>query len=98
MGEITAVQPQGVRRGVGGSSLYGLYWDAPLDRVGVLTALSTLCSMNQEYMSGSRALVKLRISSRKLMIEIGRYNQTSKDNRHCPFGSNLIKDKLHFQK
>ena len=82
MGEITAVQPQGVRRGVGGSSLYGLYWDVPLDRVGVLTALSTLCSMNQEYMSGRRALVKLRISSPTLMIEIGRYNQTSKDNRH----------------
>ena len=29
-----------------------------------------------------RALVKLRISSHKLMIEIGRYNQTTKDNRH----------------
>ena len=38
-----------------------------------------------------RALVKLRISSHKLMIEIGRYNQTTKDNRHYPFcGSNLI--------
>ena len=38
-----------------------------------------------------RALVKLRISNHKLMIEIGRYNQTTKDNRHYPFcGSNLI--------
>ena len=39
--------------------------------------------------AGRRALVKLRISSHKLMIEINRYNQTTKDNRHCPFcGSN----------
>ena len=38
-----------------------------------------------------RALVKLLISNRKLMIEIGRYNQTTKDSRHCPFcGSNLV--------
>ena len=29
--------------------------------------------------AGRRALVKLRISSHKLMIEIGRYNQTTKD-------------------
>ena len=29
-----------------------------------------------------RALVKLRISNHTLMIEIGRYNQTTKDNRH----------------
>ena len=27
-----------------------------------------------------RALVKVRISNHKLMIEIGRYNQTTKDN------------------
>ena len=97
MGEITAVQPQGVGRGVGGSPLYGLYWDGPLDRVWFLTSLSSLCSMKQEHMSGRRALVKLRISSHKLMIEISRYNQTWKDNRHCPFcGSNLIKDNVHF--
>ena len=40
-----------------------------------------------------RALVKLRISSHKLMIEIGRYYQTTKDNiyRHCPFsGRNVV--------
>ena len=31
------------------------------------------------------------------MIEIGRYNQTTTDNRHCPFcGSNLIEDEVHF--
>ena len=31
------------------------------------------------------------------MIKIGRYNQTTKDNRHCPFcGSNLIEDEVHF--
>ena len=35
--------------------------------------------------AGRRALVKLRISNHKLMIEIGKYNQTTKDNRHCPF-------------
>ena len=39
--------------------------------------------------AGRRALVKLRISNDKLMIEINRYNQTTKDNRHFPFcGSN----------
>ena len=43
--------------------------------------------------AGRRALVKLRISNHKLMIEIGRYNQTKKDNRHCPFcGCNVIED------
>ena len=31
------------------------------------------------------------------MIEISRYNQTTKDNRNCPFGgSNLIEAKVHF--
>ena len=31
------------------------------------------------------------------MIELGRYNQTTKDNRHCPFfGSSLIEDEVHF--
>ena len=31
------------------------------------------------------------------MIEIGRYNQTTKDNRDCFFcGSNLIEDEVHF--
>ena len=37
---------------------------------------------------GRRALVKLRIrriSNHKLMIEIGRYNQATKDNKHYPF-------------
>ena len=47
--------------------------------------------------AGRRALVKLRISNHKLMIEISRYNQTRKDNRNCPFGgSNLIEDKVLF--
>ena len=31
--------------------------------------------------AGRRALVKLQISNHKLMIELGRYNQTTKDNR-----------------
>ena len=31
------------------------------------------------------------------MIEIGRYNQTTKDNRHSPFcGCNVIEDEVHF--
>ena len=47
--------------------------------------------------AGRMALVKLRISNHKLMIEIGRYNQTTKDNRHCPFcGCNVIEDEVHF--
>ena len=47
--------------------------------------------------AGRRALIKLRISNHKLMIGIGRYNQTTKDNRYCPFcGSNLIEDEVHF--
>ena len=47
--------------------------------------------------AGRRALVKLRISNHKLIIEIGRYNQTTKDNRHCSFcGSNLIEDEVYF--
>ena len=43
--------------------------------------------------AGRRALVKLRICNHKLMIEIGRYYQTTKDNiyRHCPFcGCNVV--------
>ena len=32
------------------------------------------------------------------MIDIGKYNQTTKDNRHWPFcGSNLIEDEVHFR-
>ena len=47
--------------------------------------------------AGGRALVKLRISNHKLMIEIGRYNQTTMDNRHCPFcGCNVMEDEVHF--
>ena len=48
--------------------------------------------------AGRRALVKLRISNHKLIIELGRYNQTTKDNRHCPFcGSSLIEDEVQIQ-
>ena len=47
--------------------------------------------------AGRRAFVKLRISNHKLMIEIGRYNQTMKDNRHCPFcGCKVIEDESKF--
>ena len=31
------------------------------------------------------------------MIETGRYNQTTKDNRHCPIcGYNVIEDEVHY--
>ena len=31
------------------------------------------------------------------MIELGRYNQITRDNRNCPFcGSNQIEDEIHF--
>ena len=31
------------------------------------------------------------------MIELGGYNQTTRDNRNCPFcGSNQIEDEIHF--
>ena len=44
-----------------------------------------------------KKLVKLRISKHKLMIELGRYNQITRDNRNCPFcGSNQIEDEIHF--
>ena len=47
--------------------------------------------------AGRRASVKPRISSHKLIMEMGRYSQITKDNRHCPFyGSNLIEDEIHF--
>ena len=50
-----------------------------------------------ESFAGRRALVKLRISNHKLMIELGRYSQTTKDNRHCPFCEfTLIEDEVHF--
>ena len=35
--------------------------------------------------------------SQTVMIEIGRYNQTTKDNSHCPFrGYNVMEDEVHF--
>ena len=47
--------------------------------------------------AGRRALVKVRISNHKLLLEIGRYNRTTRDNRHCPLcGSNLIEKDVHF--
>ena len=47
--------------------------------------------------AGRRALVKLRISNHKLLLEIGRYNRTTRDNRHCPLcRSNLIEEDVHF--
>ena len=47
--------------------------------------------------SERRALTKLRISNHKLMIELGRYNQISRDDRICPVcGWNQIEDEIHF--
>ena len=47
--------------------------------------------------SERRALTKLLISNHKLMIELGRYNQISRDGRICPAcGSNQIEDEIHF--
>ena len=47
--------------------------------------------------SERRVLTKLRISNHKLMIELGRYNQISRDNRLCQIcGSNQIEDEIHF--
>ena len=47
--------------------------------------------------SERRALTKLLISNHKLMIELGRYNQISRDDRICPVcGSNQIEDEIHF--
>ena len=41
--------------------------------------------------NGVGALVKLRIRNHKLMIEIGRYNQTTKNNRHCLLGDAMYR-------
>ena len=42
-------------------------------------------------------LVKIRISNHKLMIETGRYNQTSRNDRLCPIcNSGIIEDEFHF--
>ena len=44
-----------------------------------------------------KKLVKLHISNHKLIIQLGRYNQITRDNRNCPFcGSNQIEDEIHF--
>ena len=41
-------------------------------------------------------VVKLRISNKKLMIEIRRYNQTTRDRNCLSCGSNQIEDEVHF--
>ena len=47
--------------------------------------------------AGRRALVKLRIGNHKLLLEIGRYNQNTRDNRHLPLcGSNLKEEDVYF--
>ena len=47
--------------------------------------------------SDRRTLTKLRISNHKLMIELGRYNDTPRDNRLCPVcDCNQTEDEIHF--
>ena len=86
---------------------YILYWQNTLQRSQKLEFYSSFKTdhTTSSYLeltrgtAGRRALatVKLRMSNHKLVIEIGRYNQTTKDNRYCPFcGSNLIEDEAHF--
>ena len=41
--------------------------------------------------------MKICISNHKLMIETGRYNQTSRNDRFCPIcNSGIIEDEFHF--
>ena len=67
---------------------------------GMIFDLSVLSVLNETVIYvWEKGFSKVRISSHQLMIEISRYNQTTKDNRHCPFcGSNLIEliDEVHF--
>ena len=54
------------------------------------------CFIKTRGTAGRKGLVKLRISNHKLMIKIGRYNQTTMTNRHCPFSEcNVIEDEVH---
>ena len=54
---------------------------------------STKCSWSLSFVWRTY----IRIRSHKLMIELSRYNHTTKDNRHRPFcGFNLIEDEVHF--
>ena len=44
-----------------------------------------------------RTITELRISNHKLMIELGRYNNTPRDNRLCPVcDCNQTEDEIHF--
>ena len=73
------------------SQKLGFYWSFKTDH-----SSSSYLDLTRGT-AGRRALVKLRISNYKLMIEVGRYNQTTKDNRHCPVcGCNVIDDEVHF--
>jgi len=44
-----------------------------------------------------RVLVtKFRLSNHRLMIEVGRHNNTPKELRFCPFCSNVVENEKHF--
>jgi len=77
--------------------------------VRIVTFVETLGShLKNEYATSSyleltrrvfdrRTLTKLRISNHKLMIELGRYEDTPRDNRLCPVcDCNQTKDEIHF--
>ena len=42
------------------------------------------------------ALSKMRVSAHKFPIETGRYNNTPREERLCPFGCNCIGDEYHY--
>ena len=57
-----------------------------------------ICILFRPYKLNERkALVKFRIGNHKLIIEIGRYDQTPRVNRLCPICvSNQVKDEIPF--
>ena len=41
-------------------------------------------------------VTKFRLSNHRLMIEVGRYNNTPREHRFCPFCPNTVEDECHF--
>ena len=42
------------------------------------------------------SVTKFHLSNHHLMIEVGRYNNTPRDQRFCPFCPNIVEDERHF--
>ena len=87
------------------SLIYISHWQNTLHHSQKLEFFRTLKSdlTTSNYLDVTRGtaegkkVVKLRISNQKLMIELGRYNQTTRNNRNCPFcGSNPLEHEVHF--